>query len=80
MYLEGTSSSYLSQSKITKGTERVPSSSMAKDDVGNQVALIEAERAKRETLFEASKREEAEKSAIDAIKRVYTYKFTLTCL
>ncbi|WZZ66799.1 hypothetical protein YC2023_078169 [Brassica napus] len=69
LYLEGTSSSYLSQSKITKGTERVPSSSMAKDDVGNQVALIEAERAKRETLFEASKREEAEKSAIDAIKR-----------
>uniref|UniRef100_A0A0D3CV50 RING-type E3 ubiquitin transferase n=1 Tax=Brassica oleracea var. oleracea TaxID=109376 RepID=A0A0D3CV50_BRAOL len=69
LYLEGTSSSYLSQSKITKGTERVPSSSMAKDDVGNQVALIEAERTKRETLFEASKREEAEKSAIDAIKR-----------
>ncbi|WZZ05457.1 hypothetical protein YC2023_091378 [Brassica napus] len=69
LYLEGTSSSYLSQSKITEGTERVPSSSVAKDDVGNQVALKEAERAKRETLFEASKREEAEKSAIDAIKR-----------
>uniref|UniRef100_M4CGW5 RING-type E3 ubiquitin transferase n=1 Tax=Brassica campestris TaxID=3711 RepID=M4CGW5_BRACM len=69
LYLEGTSSSYLSQSKITKGTERVPSSSVAKDDVGNQVALKEAERAKRETLFEASKREEAEKSANDAIKR-----------
>ncbi|KAF8092426.1 hypothetical protein N665_0415s0045 [Sinapis alba] len=69
LYLEGPSSSSLSQSKITKGTESVPSSSMTKDDVRIQVALIEAERAKRETLFEASKREEAEKSATDAIKR-----------
>ncbi|KAG2324651.1 hypothetical protein Bca4012_039188 [Brassica carinata] len=69
LYLEGTSSSSLSQSKITKRTESFPSSSMAKHDVRIQVALIEAERAKRETSFEASKREEAEKSAIDAIKR-----------
>ncbi|CAH8363002.1 unnamed protein product [Eruca vesicaria subsp. sativa] len=45
LYLEGTSwSNSLSQSKITKGTEMVPSSSMAKDDVRIQVALIEAEK------------------------------------
>lgn len=69
LYLKGTSSSSLSQSKITKRAESFPSSSMPKDDVRIQVALIEAERAKRETLIEASKREEAEKSAIDAIKR-----------
>ena len=70
MYLEGTSSSYLSQSKITKGTERVPSSSMAKDDVQIQVALIEAATSNREKRLEVSKRKEAEKAASDAIERV----------
>ncbi|KAL0714945.1 hypothetical protein Bca4012_021924 [Brassica carinata] len=69
LYGEGTSSSSLTQSEITNGTEKVASSSMAKDVVQIQVALIEAASAKRETRLEVSKREEAEKSAVDAIKR-----------
>ncbi|KAF8108535.1 hypothetical protein N665_0108s0070 [Sinapis alba] len=69
LYVEGTSSSSLTQSEITKGTESVASSSMAKDDAQIQVAIIEAASAKRETRFEVSKREAAEKSAIDAMKR-----------
>ncbi|XP_009116802.1 U-box domain-containing protein 36 [Brassica rapa] len=67
--VEGTSSSSLAQSEINKGTESVASSSMAKDDVQIQVALIEAATSNRETRLEVSKRKEAEKSAIDAIKK-----------
>ncbi|CAH8337298.1 unnamed protein product [Eruca vesicaria subsp. sativa] len=63
LYIEGTPSSSLSQSKITKGTETVPSSSMAQDDARIQVALIEAENAKRATRNEMCKRKEAEKWA-----------------
>ncbi|CAH8269370.1 unnamed protein product [Arabidopsis lyrata] len=59
-YLEYSSSNTLSQSKITRETESVPSSSIVKDD---------AETSKRKARFEASKREEAEKSAVDALKK-----------
>ncbi|XP_013605800.1 PREDICTED: U-box domain-containing protein 36 [Brassica oleracea var. oleracea] len=69
LYAEGTSSSSLTQSEITKGTESVASSSMAKDDVQIQVALIEAATSNREKRLEVSKRKEAEKAASDAIKR-----------
>ncbi|EFH52868.1 predicted protein [Arabidopsis lyrata subsp. lyrata] len=64
-YLEYSSSNTLSQSKITRETESVPSSSIVKDD---------AETSKRKARFEASKREEAEKSAVDALKKEETEK------
>lgn len=78
MNLECASSSSLSQTNINRGTETVPSLSILNDDDRIKVALMEAENFKRETRFEAFKREEAEKSAIDAIKRVY--KFLFTCV
>lgn len=67
----------MSQSDITRGTESDPSSSIVKDDDLIKVAVTEAETSKRKARFEASKREEAEKSAVDALKKVY--KFLLTC-
>ncbi|CAL9245541.1 unnamed protein product [Arabidopsis halleri] len=69
-YLEYSSSNSLSQSDITRGTESVPSSSIVKDDDLIKEYVTEAETSKRKAAgFEASKREEAEKSAVDALKK-----------
>lgn len=66
LYLECATS--LSEPEITTGTESVSSSRIVEDRI--QAAVTEAENSKREARFEASKREEAEKSAIDALKMV----------
>lgn len=61
----------MNQSDITRELESVPSSSLVKYDDRIKVAVTEADHSKREARFERSKREEAEISAVDALKRVY---------
>jgi len=73
LYLECASSNSLSQSDITRGTESI----VKDDDHLIKLAVTEAEASKRKAPFEASKREEAEKTAVDALKKVC--KFLLTC-
>ncbi|XP_010512482.1 PREDICTED: U-box domain-containing protein 36-like [Camelina sativa] len=71
LYLEcASSTNSLRQSEITRGSESVPRSSIVRDhDDLIKVAVTEAETSKRKAHFEASKRDEAEKSAIDALKK-----------
>ncbi|KAL1219156.1 U-box domain-containing protein 36 [Cardamine amara subsp. amara] len=69
LYLECASSSSLSQTDITRNTQSVPSLSIVNYDDRIKEAVTEAENLKREVRFEAFKREEAENSAIDAIKK-----------
>ncbi|KAL1219159.1 U-box domain-containing protein 36 [Cardamine amara subsp. amara] len=70
LLLEYASSNYLSQSDIARELESVPSSStLVQYDDRIKVAVTEADHAKREARFEKFKREEAEKSAVDALKR-----------
>ncbi|ESQ43939.1 hypothetical protein EUTSA_v10006400mg, partial [Eutrema salsugineum] len=71
LYLECASSNSLSQSEIRKVSESIPSSSLVKDDDDRiKLAVTESDHSRREASFEASKREESEKSAVDAIKRL----------
>ncbi|XP_010413412.1 PREDICTED: U-box domain-containing protein 36-like isoform X2 [Camelina sativa] len=70
LYLEcASSTNSLIQSEVTRGSESVPRSSIVRDDDLIKVAVTEAETSKRKARFEASKRDEAEKSAIDALKK-----------
>nr|AAO63431.1 At3g61390 [Arabidopsis thaliana]BAC41832.1 unknown protein [Arabidopsis thaliana] len=65
LYLECASSNSLSQSDITRGTESI----VKDDDHLIKLAVTEAEASKRKARFEACKREEAEKTAVDALKK-----------
>ncbi|EOA24031.1 hypothetical protein CARUB_v10017247mg [Capsella rubella] len=69
LYLESASPISLRQSEITRVNESAPSYSMVKNDDGIKVIVTEAENSKRKARFEASKRDEAEKSAVDALKK-----------
>ncbi|CAN6828853.1 unnamed protein product, partial [Brassica oleracea] len=86
LYLECASSNSLSQSKITKGTESFPSSSMVKDDDRIQVsdAIKRAKQSENVYISELKCKKETEnalrttKEELEKMIRKLQYKYTLS--